>query len=209
MKSSPIQLDEIQYVTVDVRAHPHSDDAKLDAALPISAKFVVTFAESGNHFVITNISQSNKEFSYSFELEAFASFMLDAEACKNIYSKSFNPAVVAVNIGTIMYSSMRDMLATVTSRAPWGSVSLPSVVVDVEDVQIEFLDDKRDEILKKHFFFSAKQLAILHESLELAEKTGQQHELQLPKESRKSTSKASGTKAVAVRGKSKARTSKS
>lgn len=159
MKTSPLQLDTPEYPVVEVRAHPHDDDDILLKELPVNVECFIIFDGEGNHFAMVAIKQSDPAYAYTFDIKVFSSFRIDVAACKENYKSSFNPAVIAVNVARILYSGARELLATVSCRAPHGAAILPSVMIEPKDVDITFEDDKRDYILREYFCFTDEMLS--------------------------------------------------
>lgn len=162
MKTSPLQLDTPQYPLIDVRAYPHDDEDVLAQELPVKVECVTTFHADGDHFSMVSIRQSDKKYAYTFHIRVFVIFRVDVNACKETYKSSFNPAVVAVNVARILYSGARELLATISCRAPHGAANLPSVMLEPKDVEIGFDENQRDHILMKYFCFSEDMLAELN-----------------------------------------------
>jgi hypothetical protein len=159
MKTSPLQLDTPEYPVVEMRAHPHDDQDVLLKTLPVSVDCFTTYDGDGKHFSMVVIQQNDEAFAYTFDIRVFTTFSVDVAACKENYKSSFNPAVVAVNVARILYSGARELLATVSCRAPHGAAILPSVMIEPKDVEISFEDGKRDHILKEYFCFTDEMLS--------------------------------------------------
>ena len=111
------------------------------------------------------VKQSDESFAYTFEITCFTNFSTDVDGCKASYGEQFNPAVVAVNVARILYAGAREMLSIVSARSPHGTAVLPSVVIEPNDINLEFEDGKRDEILKEYFAFSDETLAELQKAI--------------------------------------------
>lgn len=159
MKTSPLQLETPQYPVVEVRAFPHESDEVLAKELPVSVQCFATYDADGDHFAMVSIQQLDEAYAYTFDIRVFAAFRIDVGACKENYRSSFNPAVVAVNVARVLYSGARELLATVSCRAPHGAAKLPSVLIEPKDVDIDFEEGKRDFILKEYFCFTDEMLA--------------------------------------------------
>lgn len=164
MKNSPLLLDSPEYIAVEVRAHPHEDEEKLNAVLPISVSAMVTYASSGHHFAMLFLTQDSDDYAYTVDIRLYGSFRLDVNECRAAY-KEFNPAVIAVNVVRLLYASAREMLAFVSARGPHGTANLPSVLIEPRDVRIDFADGQRDEVLLNFFDFTQEQIEELDEAI--------------------------------------------
>ena len=89
--------------------------------------------------------------------------------------------MVAVNVARLLYSSAREQLAMMTSRAPYGSLPLKSVLIEPGDVQISSPDAEPAQILETVFQASEDELHRLKE----------QRKAEAPKKRRKKISDAS------------------
>lgn len=166
MKASPLKIKGFEYPVVSVRANPLMDPPEGDLPLMPKVHATVGFSADGKHFAILNAKQTKKSRHYTFELEAFTVFGIDVEACKACYPNGWTPNMLAVNVARLLYSGIREVLASVTARAPYGLVTLPSTTLGPEDVHIEFdQPDQRDEILVKFFNFSVERIEALNRRL--------------------------------------------
>lgn len=171
MRKSPLKISGFRYPIVSVRATPEIEppDGELELAQP-SVTASVGFSADGDHFAIINVRQGKKGEPYTFEIEAFTSFQIDVDACVECYRNGWTPATLAVNIARLLYSGVRECLATITSRAPYGIAALPSTTLGPEDVQIGFEpgEEGRDEVLKKFFNFTEEKIAELNKRISAA-----------------------------------------
>ncbi|GAB2654867.1 hypothetical protein [Arenimonas aestuarii] len=166
MKASPLKIDGLEYPVVSVRATPGVEPPEIDEPLIPKVHASVGFSIDGRHFAIINAKQTKRSKHYTFELEAFTGFEIDIEACKACYMSGWSPNMLAVNVARLLYSGVREMLASISSRAPYGPVTLPSTTLGPEDVHIEFQPrNKRDEILMEFFNFSAEKIEELNKRL--------------------------------------------
>lgn len=170
MKASSLQLKNFEYPVISMRATPSIDDSVVSKTLPVEMSANVYFHDSGSHFALLSMAQKSSEFAYTFEIEAFTMFSLDVDACKELYVKGYDPGLISVNVARLLYSASREMLAVITSRAPYGTACLPSVVIEKKDVHVQFEKSKRDKILKNQFSFSKDQLSELNKKLAEAKK---------------------------------------
>lgn len=158
MKPSPLQLEPPTYPILSVRSVPDNDKKLSKGPLPIDVSATVLYDSDGTHFAYLSIEQKDDTFPYLVEIDAFASFSIDVDGCRQAYKTAFNPEVVAVNIVRILYSGAREMLGLLTSRGPHGGANLPSVMIEPSDVNIEFERDKLDVILAKSFGFTPEAI---------------------------------------------------
>jgi hypothetical protein len=82
-------------------------------------------------------SEENKG-SYAFDITALAVFTFDYEIAKKEYrSEGLRLAqFIAANITRIVYSGARELLAAMTSRAPFGTAMLDSLLIEPKDISI-------------------------------------------------------------------------
>lgn len=168
MKISPLQLERPEYPEVSVRANPRVDEKLVDEPLPIKVEAGVSFEADGRHFVYISIRQEDENFPYVVRLNAFSIFTFDPEGCRAAYKSAFNPGVIGANVARMLFSGARELLAFVTSRAPWGSASLPSLMIEPSDVELQFEDGKLPEILENHFGFTKERIQELRNAAETA-----------------------------------------
>lgn len=163
MKPSPLQLEKTEYPAISVRANPSAESKLLDVALPVKVEASVFYELDGRHFARLSLSQHNKLYPYEVDIEAFTMFSIDAAGCAAAYKSAFNPGVIAANIARILYSGARELLAFVTSRAPYGVAPIESVIIEPQDVEIQFEENEIDQILEKIFSYSPEKIADLKE----------------------------------------------
>lgn len=156
MKLSPLQLDPPEYPVIVARATPNVDEALHKSPLPIKVTARVLYDSSGEHFAYLSIEQKDEAHPYVLQIDAFASFRVDADGCREAYKSAFNPEVVAVNVARVLFSGARELLAVVTSRGPYGTALLPTVLLDGSDVEIGFEEGKLEEILTASFGVTAE-----------------------------------------------------
>jgi len=168
MKPSPLQLESPTYPILSVRSVPDNDKKLSKGPLPIDVSTTVLYDSDGTHFAYLSIEQNDDTFPYLIEIDVFASFSVDVEGCRQAYKTAFNPQVVAVNIARILYSGAREMLGLLTSRGPHGGANLPSVMIEPNDVNIEFERDKLSVILTESFGFTPEAIQATLAKLEEA-----------------------------------------
>ncbi|HIE0125174.1 TPA: hypothetical protein ACXI73_000223 [Stenotrophomonas maltophilia] len=151
MKNSPLQVGKVTYTDVSIRATPNVEAAAIERDLPIEIDAGVFYSANGQHFASLTVSQKDEQFAYTIEVSAFAPFTIDAIGCAEAYKAAFNPGVVGVNVVRVIYSSVRDMIAGVTARAPWEIASMPTMIIEPRDISLNYEKDGRDEILRSQF----------------------------------------------------------
>lgn len=164
MKRGPFQLQQPEFPTIELHANANIDQKRVDEELPISVSGVVSYDGDGSHFAALTIRQDSKEYAYSLKIQVFTSFRIDADAARGMFNP-YNPAVVGVNVARILYSGAREMLAIVSSRAPYGAAVLPTLFIEPGDITLEMEEARRDEILARDFLFTDEQIAYLDEAL--------------------------------------------
>ena len=163
MKSSPVKIAGFEYPLVHVRANPELDLNSPNQTIAVAAHGTVGFSLDGTHFAMVSVRQIDDNAAYDFEFEAFTSFEIDVDACRMNYQKGYTPGMIAVNMARLLYSGVRELLASLTARAPHGVAMLPSTTLGPEDVDIYFepSDVNRNEILTKFFDYSPERIADL------------------------------------------------
>lgn len=134
------QLDTIFYPKLSIEANQNHDENKewvvqpnlelkifLDPRRTVMAVLEMTFVDfAGNNLP------------YDISIEAFAGFRL-SEPAKSDSSKDTKEAMTAIREAAIgiLVGSMREYVAMITSRQPWGIFMLPTV--NMADVRTEIL----------------------------------------------------------------------
>ena len=154
MKPSPLQLEWLVYPAASFRAQPA--DAGADVATPIKVAAQVTYHLDAPHSIELTLSSDDEQASsgpYVFAIEAVAAFTFDLAQARAAYGNTpaaALPRVLAVNVARIVYSAARELLATFTARAPYGSVLVESVLIGPEDVEIASVDSQK-KVMQKLF----------------------------------------------------------
>lgn len=151
MKLSPLQLDTPQYPVVSIRTTPGVASELIDAPLPVSVRAQVLYDSDLSHLAYLTIEQNDETQPYVVSIQALTTFRIDIERCREAYKIAPNPEIVAVNIARILYAGAREMLAMVSSRAPYGSAMLPGMTIEASDIDIRFETGKVDYILEHSF----------------------------------------------------------
>ncbi|KRG63897.1 hypothetical protein ABB26_09950 [Stenotrophomonas humi] len=166
MKKSPLQIDQVVYTDVVIRARPNAKEM-LREDLPVTAEAAVFYDLDKNNFATLNVAQSDESYPYVIEISAFASFTLDAEGCREAYKGAFNPRVVGVNVARILFSSVRDMIASITARSPWEVAKVPTILLEPADVAIRYTKEHREDILREQFLMTEEEIEDLREQRRL------------------------------------------
>ena len=154
MKPSPLQLEWLVYPAASFRAKPA--DPGVDGATPIKVTAQVTYHLDAPHSIELSLSSDDDQASstpYTFAIEAVAAFTFDLVQARTAYKNvpaAALPQVIAVNVARIVYSAARELLATFTARAPYGSVLVESVLIGPEDVEIASVDSQK-KVMQKLF----------------------------------------------------------
>lgn len=151
MKNSPLQIGTIRYSDVVIRAIPNIGDERVATPLPITVDASVLYDSDGEHVASITVHQRDETFPYTITVTSFAAFSIDVEGCTNAYKSQFNPAVVAVNVARILYSSTREMISIVTARAPYDTANIPALLIEPKDVQFGLEQGKETQILSTYF----------------------------------------------------------
>lgn len=166
MKPSPLQLKWLTYPTarydtnIEYTGEP---GVPVDAGVDIE----VRYSMEGNHTVFVTLTSDEDLFEqgaipYEFELVAAASFEIDLDAARMAYRTESGrelAGLVSANISRMVFASAREQLATLTSRAPYRSCVLKSVIIEPSDVNISSPGHEPPEILRHVFGASDEELA--------------------------------------------------
>lgn len=139
MKPSPLRLEWLTYPAASFQALAVEQPSTKPMAIKVAA--TVTYHLDSPHSVELTLSNhdDSEGAPYSFSVEAVAAFTFDLELARSAYRDSpvtALPMVLAVNVTRIVYSAARELLATLTARAPHGSVLIDSMLIGPEDVAI-------------------------------------------------------------------------
>lgn len=167
MKPSPLQLEWLIYPAASFQALDMGPEPA--GAVPVKVFAHVTYHRDTSHSVELTLHSDDEQAQnapYTFKVEAVASFTFDLAQARVAYGNTPPPAlpqVIAVNVARIVYSAARELLATLTARAPHGSVFVESVLIGPEDVQIRSVEPQ-EKVLQALFGVktpgSAKKTAV-------------------------------------------------
>lgn len=172
MKNSPLQLGPIRYPEVVIRAVPELEITEANEILPVQVEASVFYNAAGEHYAVVGVSQKSDAHPYLIEVSAFTMFSIDVDGCRDAYRQHFNPSVIGVNVVRMVYSSARDMIASITARAPYETAKIPTLMIEPKDVSLHFESGDDEVILQKYFGMDDEQLKLLREhkaELQLAE----------------------------------------
>ncbi len=178
MKPSPLQLEWLVYPAASFRARP--TDAGIDGAIPVKVTAHVTYHLNAPHSIELSLSSDDDQAPaapYVFEIEAVAAFTFELAQARAAYSSvpaAALPRVLAVNVARIVYSAARELLATFTARAPYGSVLVESVLIGPEDVKVTSVESQEkvlQELFKLDPTATAKKKATPRRKVKAAERT--------------------------------------
>lgn len=138
-KPSPLQLETIFYPTVSYKAS-QIDDKSNSSPMPVGIQAFVTFREEGRHFAFLALKQDNEDGKHPFKLEitVFCAFEINMELARKTYPQANISSYIAVNVARILYSGAREVISTTTSRSPHGAANIESVLIERDDVEIDF-----------------------------------------------------------------------
>jgi len=160
MQRSPLQLEEFFFTDVVVRANAEAEPEVIEVPLPVEVSASIGFDTDGVHSIWLELSQPDEKLAYTIEVHAFATFKIDQEGCRQLYKKAFNPAVIGVNVARIVYSSARELIASLTARSAYGTAIIPGMFIEPADVELRFETDKTAEILQHEFGMSPEQITL-------------------------------------------------
>ena len=135
MRDSPLQLEELCFPTVSVRALvPQHDEFERQEirVQDLTISFDLRIDEDGRSvgaaLSISSIDgdSENPAYCYKFEIEVFARFVVSGpehDDERAIYLRKFAAA-------SAMIGAAREQLSVMTARAPWGTAYLPMITID-------------------------------------------------------------------------------
>ena len=163
MKNSPLQLDSIRDSDVVVRAVPGINLNEVTEALPVQVESAIFYNSEAEHYAVVTVSQKDEAFPYLLEVSAFTMFTIDVAGCREAYKQQFNPSVIGVNVARMIYSSVRDMIASITARAPYEVAKIPTLMIEPKDISINFASGEEEAILRTSFGITDEQLVQLRQ----------------------------------------------
>lgn len=166
MKTSPLQL---KWVTYPEASYEVNTDFDGDESMPIDVEVdaEVRYSLDGRHSAFVTIKSLDESASaYRFKVVVIAGFEFDLEIARDAYkpkAASGLPPTIAVNVARVLYSSAREQIAMMTSRAPYSSVVLKSVLLEPRDVTIRSPGASPPEVLREVFGATEEEVAQLVE----------------------------------------------
>lgn len=132
MKSAKFTLDQMFYTELSVKANAaYKRDCDEYPTEP-KVNIHITPTDSNRYLVGMNLVKSQEVDSDAYEARAFAIgiFVVDDD----IDTQS-QIALVAQSGPNIIYGSIRDQIASLTARGPWGEYLLPPKVFEPDDYE--------------------------------------------------------------------------
>ena len=122
---SPLEIVSYFFPAVTVAADPEFNSEKDNEAPDLKVKVSVEHVEENNtHQVALDISlgpaSEDKMQPYSINLIAIGIFHVDPDFPDP-------EKLLRLNGAAILYGAAREFIITVTSRGPWGQVTIPSI----------------------------------------------------------------------------------
>lgn len=145
--NSPLRLDSSIYDHVDVEALQEHDPDSGDSALPQEIDVAllpgVSGADSWGVCLTLGIDapEDGPVPPYRVDVTAYGYFTIDAGAFGE--EGVDISRVVGVNGSSMLYSGLREFLYMVTSRGPWGPMTLSTV--NFRDIAFTLLDSTEED----------------------------------------------------------------
>jgi len=138
VSAPPLEVEVLFFPNVSFQTQPHDDPESLPVPERVSVSPLAScLSEDGMRWNVvlhvkserTGEGEEIRENRFDFDLVAFGRFAWkgNPEEERDKIAK-----VVSISGASILYSSLRDMLLTLTARGPWGPYLLPAVRFDPE-----------------------------------------------------------------------------
>ena len=138
VSAPPLEVEVLFFPNVSFQTQPHEDPESLPVPERVSVSPLATcLSEDGMRWnVVLQVKSERvgeeeviRENRFDFDLVAVGRFAWkgNPEEDRDKIAK-----IVSVSGASILYSSLRDMLLTLTARGPWGPYLLPAVRFDPE-----------------------------------------------------------------------------
>jgi preprotein translocase subunit SecB len=131
MSASPLSLDNYYYTSVEIRANEHISEEDLEKRTPFGGDVEVQVAcghadGSETDFMVSlTIELTAREGhlqSYNGTLSMTGFFTIDPR-----FPTGEREKLLSIAGPSILYSSARDFIQTITSRGPWPALMLPTI----------------------------------------------------------------------------------
>lgn len=169
MKPTPLQL---KWVYFPVVSYEMKEDFEGENEDPVKCQIEaeVSFSKSGDHSAFVSIkSDADDELcAYNFHVLAMGSFSFDAALARTLERYGKPQTVVpqiAVNICKMLYASAKEHLASMTGRAPVGSVFLETINITIEDLEINSNGMSPTELIQNCFAATDEEVAAFAEDI--------------------------------------------
>ncbi|MGO3542723.1 MAG: protein-export chaperone SecB [Pseudomonas helleri] len=133
MKSAKFTLDQMFYTEFSVKANAAFKRDCEECPTEPKVNIHITPTDENRYLVGMNLIKNQEVDSDAYEARAFAIgiFVVDDDI-----EKKKQIALVAQSGPNILYGSIRDQIASLTARGPWGEYLLPPKVFEPGDYEL-------------------------------------------------------------------------
>lgn len=137
MRQSPLQLEQLFFPKTIVEARPPVDGKAGEMPGPqLRAVAVVEQHQTLHANLFLDWDDGNKS-PYGVHVIAYGIFRLHEEHLANVGVLSS----AVLNATTLLMSSLREHVANVSARAPYGEIFLPLIALEERDIEIRLNDN--------------------------------------------------------------------
>lgn len=133
----------VVYPLINIEANPSHDSESPLGDEQIELKQLLEYDESDStlrlHFSLAMPERQDQNLEYFINVKLFATFAISKDLRK---VKRETAKEVVKDIAILAVGAVREIVATTTSRGPWGTYILP--FLDIEDIADSLLNDVLD-----------------------------------------------------------------
>ncbi|SOB76148.1 Preprotein translocase subunit SecB [Marinobacter sp. LV10R510-11A] len=143
-----MQLELSSYTVPETYCRANRDNASSEIDRPPVVKTLVSHIydeddiEIAVSLNVTNKDDVTEEDPYEFDIEVFGVFKVELEDGDSLSNIEHAYPSLVVNAARILYSGARDYLHTITGKAPFGAITLPTGYFSQKG--IDFITSKDD-----------------------------------------------------------------
>jgi preprotein translocase subunit SecB len=130
MKHAKFTLNQLFYPEISVDANPEYDPNAQESPTEPTIKMMVHKTDANRYQLGMRLNLEGEIASdrYTIEIFGVANFTVDGDLNEDQQAR-----LIAQSGPNIVYGAMRDHLATVTARCPWGEYYLQPKIIEADD----------------------------------------------------------------------------